>query len=346
MILQTLLSQFTVHEIESLESIAHDYLDHTAQLLQDIHEFCNDCAKSAQTKRSQRYPRRWEIELSQYHAAAIREVFPIPVRGGKWIRERLWRNVYCTNLARHINKDVDAMANCFKRLNQHFPRESSDPSDMLTDAGMNRSKTFDRLAAFSGSGPIEWLDGTFSSGHEAAIIMGNTVYTEWLDIRESLKIQNKRADLRRAAEAFMAECSEWFKFFVDESQVFISTDLIESRITLEAITILKAFPKLTPEPIIASESPKSEALDKNSSAVVLRGPNLPTLINGKEKRLNSTQYAVIEALARARPHGLTKEGIGKIRTDARGILTRLCRDIDWAGVIHMAKVTGGRYRLD
>jgi nucleoside-diphosphate-sugar epimerase len=80
--------------------------------------------------------------------------------------------------------------------------------------------------------------------------------------------------------------------------------------------------------------------------VILRGKNKPALVNGKEKRINAAQYDVIEKLVSSRPHGATKDSIERVRTDARGILTRLCRDADWAAVIHMAAVTSGRYRID
>lgn len=84
-----------------------------------------------------------------------------------------------------------------------------------------------------------------------------------------------------------------------------------------------------------------------TTAVKLLGPNKPAIVGNKQKTLNSAQYALIDALVAAGPTGMTLSSLKKIRTDAAGILTRLCaRDTDWRAVIHMAKIPYGRYRID
>ena len=80
-------------------------------------------------------------------------------------------------------------------------------------------------------------------------------------------------------------------------------------------------------------------------AVILQD-RTQALVRGIKKPINTAQYEVIEALIKARPTGLTKDGIERIRGDARGILRRLSRDKDWEAVIHMARVNSGRYRID
>jgi hypothetical protein len=81
-------------------------------------------------------------------------------------------------------------------------------------------------------------------------------------------------------------------------------------------------------------------------AVILSGRNSPAIVHEKKKTLTAPQYDVIEALLAAKPLGLTKDGIERVRTDARSILKRLMHDPDWRKVIHMALIVGGRYRID
>jgi len=80
--------------------------------------------------------------------------------------------------------------------------------------------------------------------------------------------------------------------------------------------------------------------------VSLLGRTKGALVAGKIKKLTGPRYDVIEALINARPLGMTKDGIEKVRTDARGILTRMRHDPDWEKVIHMAEVNSGRYRIE
>ena len=80
--------------------------------------------------------------------------------------------------------------------------------------------------------------------------------------------------------------------------------------------------------------------------VILQGRTLPALVNGKKKKVTSKQYDLIEALLKARPIGMTKDGIENIHGGARGILRGLIRDTDWREVLHMAGASNCRYRID
>ena len=102
-----------------------------------------------------------------------------------------------------------------------------------------------------------------------------------------------------------------------------------------------------PSPLDGIGGPRDSASETPAWApVVLQGRNRPALVNGKSKTINSARYDVIEALINAKPIGLTKDGLEKVRTDARAMLRKLRKDPDWAKVIHMAEMTSGRYRID
>jgi hypothetical protein len=83
--------------------------------------------------------------------------------------------------------------------------------------------------------------------------------------------------------------------------------------------------------------------------VVLQGEGKPPLVLGKEKKVLTFQrYNVILALLEAGSGGLNKDDLQTKsgHSDARKILKRLSEsDPDWATVIQLAGVTGGRYRL-
>jgi hypothetical protein len=83
-------------------------------------------------------------------------------------------------------------------------------------------------------------------------------------------------------------------------------------------------------------------------AVVMQECGKPVLVNGKRKTVTQPQWDVLNALANARPKGLTLDSLvtKSEHTDARGILTRLKSDTDLADHIHTAGTPGGRYRLD
>jgi hypothetical protein len=84
-------------------------------------------------------------------------------------------------------------------------------------------------------------------------------------------------------------------------------------------------------------------------SVELRGQGKPPLVLGKEKKVLTFQrYNVILALLEAGSGGLNKDDIETKsgHADARKILQRLSEsDPDWATVIQLAGVTGGRYRV-
>jgi hypothetical protein len=84
------------------------------------------------------------------------------------------------------------------------------------------------------------------------------------------------------------------------------------------------------------------------SVVILDTKTRRAIVNGKEKKLNATQFSVVNALVMSRPPGLTLSGLrNKSSGDARGILTRLRdQDEDWAAAIHMAGAPYCRYRID
>jgi hypothetical protein len=101
---------------------------------------------------------------------------------------------------------------------------------------------------------------------------------------------------------------------------------------------------------IADSSPVVKLADspKGESRVVLRSREEGAIVLGKPKRkLTTPQYNVVKALLEAGEVGLTKdELVSKSKHgDARGILTRLAEKEDWKKVIHLAGLTGRRYRI-
>ena len=117
--------------------------------------------------------------------------------------------------------------------------------------------------------------------------------------------------------------------------------------TLLAWTERGGFMTANRQPEDTNESHRVNAVPKAGvPAVTLSPASRSAVVRGSNKPLNIAQYDVIESLVNARPNGLTKDGIERVRTDARGILRRLLKDNDWASVIHMAGVTSGRYRID
>ena len=72
------------------------------------------------------------------------------------------------------------------------------------------------------------------------------------------------------------------------------------------------------------------------------------LVNGKAKTLTQSRFNVIQCLLDQYPSKLNKDTLvtSSGHPDALGILKRLCRkDADWKGVIHLAGLTGGGYRI-
>jgi hypothetical protein len=88
--------------------------------------------------------------------------------------------------------------------------------------------------------------------------------------------------------------------------------------------------------------------DAKRSRVDLRGREEGPMVLGKTKeKLTTPQYKVVKALLAAGDEGLTKnELIGKSgHGDAVNVLKRLSHKDDWQSVIHLAGITGGRYRI-
>jgi hypothetical protein len=80
--------------------------------------------------------------------------------------------------------------------------------------------------------------------------------------------------------------------------------------------------------------------------IKLQGMGLPILVLGKKKdRVGDQAYRVLAKMAEAYPKGVKKDVLEAIASDARGILSRLAKDKDWARVILMPRRSHLGYRL-
>ncbi|HWB08784.1 MAG TPA: hypothetical protein VG826_06160 [Pirellulales bacterium] len=99
----------------------------------------------------------------------------------------------------------------------------------------------------------------------------------------------------------------------------------------------------------AAVSATPEATTPQPPFVVLGKPGERPVVLGKTKsKLTDARYNVVKALIEAGENGLNKDEIVQKsgHGDARQVLKRLAdSDPDWKGVIVMAEVTGGRYRI-
>lgn len=91
---------------------------------------------------------------------------------------------------------------------------------------------------------------------------------------------------------------------------------------------------------------KKDKIVPPGPCVEIGQPGLGCRVLGQDKpALTDGEYAVIQALLKAGPDGLTKDVLELVRGSARRILKRLRNDSDWAQVIIMPGRTNGRYRL-
>jgi hypothetical protein len=101
-------------------------------------------------------------------------------------------------------------------------------------------------------------------------------------------------------------------------------------------------------PPTGTEAPGHEQQPPPPPVVLAGQGQSPRVLGRLKSPLSHAQYDVVQALLKAGPAGLTKDGLtsNSNHGDAVNILKRLARsDPDWKEVIRLAGKTGGRYRI-